>query len=180
MQTRYKVQTTDWVQNADWEFIPFFSSSAWKRVALPLTERHAIAFPRSSCTIICTIVEYSLPVSGSQYILLALSRLMWCLYRIYQLIKSRCRCKLDATIWETVTIDSFARVRTFHLFNRYVFILLTKMRTDTKTVPSTWYIFNVQGCTHIDFHICALYHYWHEESANFYGEKWSVAFVTSH
>ena len=40
-------------------------------------------------------MEYSLPVSGSQYILLALSRLMWCLYRIYQLIKSRCRCKWD-------------------------------------------------------------------------------------
>ena len=26
-------------------------------------------------------------------------------------------------------------VRTFHLFNRYVFILLTKMRTKTKTIP---------------------------------------------
>ena len=50
-------------------------------------------------------------------------------------------------------------VHTFHLFNRYVFILLTTMRTETKTVPSTSYIFNVQGCTHTDFHICALY--WH-------------------
>ena len=28
-------------------------------------------------------------------------------------------------------------VRTFHRFKRYVFILLTKMRTETKTVPST-------------------------------------------
>ena len=28
-------------------------------------------------------------------------------------------------------------LQTFHLFNRYVFILLTKMRTETKTVPST-------------------------------------------
>ena len=51
-------------------------------------------------------------------------------------------------------------VHSFYLFNRYVFILLTKLRTETKTVPSTWYIFNVQGCTHTDFHICALYCYW--------------------
>ena len=32
-------------------------------------------------------------------------------------------------------------VHTFHLFNRYVIILLTKMRTETKTVPLTWHIF---------------------------------------
>ena len=34
------------------------------------------------------------------------------------------------------------------------------MWTETKIVPSTWYIFNVQGCTHTDFHICALNFYW--------------------
>ena len=34
------------------------------------------------------------------------------------------------------TIDSFARGPYYHLFKRYVFILLTKMRTQTKTVPS--------------------------------------------
>ena len=51
-------------------------------------------------------------------------------------------------------------VHSFYLFNRYVFILLTKLRTETKTVPSTWYIFNVQWFTHTDFHICALYCYW--------------------
>ena len=34
------------------------------------------------------------------------------------------------------------------------------MRTEIKTVPSTWYIFNVQGCTQTDFSICALYRYW--------------------
>ena len=28
-------------------------------------------------------------------------------------------------------------VYTLQLFNRYLFILLTKMRTETKTVPST-------------------------------------------
>ena len=48
-------------------------------------------------------------------------------------------------------------VRSFHLFNRNVFILLTKMRTKTKTVPSTWYIINVQGYTHSDFsHMCLI------------------------
>ena len=34
------------------------------------------------------------------------------------------------------TIDSFARGPYYHLFKRYMFILLTKMRTQTKTVPS--------------------------------------------
>ena len=81
---------------------------------------------------------------------------MWCLYRIYQLNKRRCRCKWDASI-EYLTRAIFEKqvtalhvVQMFHLFNRYVFILLKKMRTETKTVPSTWYIFNVQGCTRTD------------------------------
>ena len=39
------------------------SSRPWRKL---YSERHAIAFPRSSFTIICTIVEYSLPVSWSQ------------------------------------------------------------------------------------------------------------------
>ena len=47
-------------------------------------------------------------------------------------------------------------VHMFDLFNRYVFILLTKMRSETKTVPLTWYIFNVQGCIHTDFHMCPI------------------------
>ena len=66
---------------------------------------------------------------------------------------------LSGAIFEK-ELTAFHVVHMFHLFNRYVFILLTKMRTETKTVPSTWYIFNVQGCTHTDFHICALYCYW--------------------
>ena len=69
----------------------------------------------------------------------------------------------------------------FHLFNRYVLILLTKMRTETKTVPSTWYIFNAQGCTHTAFCIYVPYIVsdLHEELANFYRGKRSVAFVTN-
>ena len=38
--------------------------------------------------------------------------------------------------------------------------LLTNMRTETKIVPSTWYIFNVHRCTHTGFSICALHCYW--------------------
>ena len=41
--------------------------------------------------------------------------------------------------------------RKFHLFNRHVFILLTKNRTEIKTVHSTWYIFIVQGYIHTVF-----------------------------
>ena len=48
------------------------------------------------------------------------------------------------------TIDSFTRGPCYHLFKRYVFILLTKMRTETKTFPSTWYIFDVSGSHHIN------------------------------
>ena len=66
-------------------------------------------------------------------------------------------------------------LQTFHLFNRYVFILLTKMRTETKTVPSTWYVFNVQRCTHTDFHIGL-----HEEPANFCREQRSITLVIGH
>ena len=55
------------------------------------------------------------------------------------------------------TIDSFVRGPYCHIFNRYVFILLTKMRTETKTVPPTEYIFNVQGCTHTEFYMCTLH-----------------------
>ena len=48
-------------------------------------------------------------------------------------------------------IFNLRNIREIHLFNRYVFILLTKMRTKTRTFLSTWYIFNVQKCTHTDF-----------------------------
>ena len=78
---------------------------------------------------------------------------MWCLNRIYQLnqSRSRCKCSWDATIVYLThailekQLTALNVVHTFHLFNWYVFILLTKTRTETKTVPSTWYIFNVQA-----------------------------------
>ena len=66
VSTKCRLQTADWVQNADWEFILFFLSDTWWKVILQLTEGHTIAFPRSSFAIICTVVEYSLPISWSQ------------------------------------------------------------------------------------------------------------------
>ena len=83
-------------------------------------------------------------------------------------------------IRETI-LTALHLVHTFHLFSRYVFTLLTKMWTGTNTVPSTWYIFNVQGCSHTDFHICALYCYWLTwRIGEFLREKRSVAFLTGH
>ena len=54
-------------------------------------------------------------------------------------------------------IFNLRNIREIHLFNRYRFILLTKMRTKTKTFPSTWYIFNFQKCTHTDFRVVYRY-----------------------
>ena len=86
-------------------------------------------------------------------------------HRIYWLNKSRCRCrcKWDATTTRAIFEKQLTALHVgheFHLFNWYVFILMRKMRTETKTVPSTWYIFKVQGCTHTDFYICTLYCHW--------------------
>ena len=97
-------------------------------------------------------------ISSLQYSLLTLraSWLVWCLYRFYQRNKSRCRFKRDVTI-EYLTRVTFEKqltalqmVRSIIFFKRNVFILLSKMRTETKTVPSTWYIFDVSRSHHIN------------------------------
>ena len=96
-------------------------------------------------------------IISSLHIVFSLCTRVWCLYRFHQHNKNRwkCRCKREyhkvynmRNIWET--IDSFPRGPYYHLFKRYVFILLTKMRTETKTVPSTWYIFDVCRSHHIN------------------------------
>ena len=76
---------------------------------------------------------------------------MWCKW--YVTIEH-----LSGAIFEK-ELTAFHVVHMFHLFNRYVFILLTKMRTETKTVLVR-YIFNSRGCTHTDFRICASYCFW--------------------
>ena len=67
-------------------------------------------------------------------------------------------------------LTAFHVVHMFHLFNRYVFILLTKTRTETKTVLVR-YIFHSRGCTHTDFRICASYCFWLTlETDEFFGD----------
>ena len=116
------------------------------------------------------LITFVLNIISSLNSLLVLraSWLVRCRYRVYPLNKSRCwcRCNLDV-INEYLTRAIFEKqltalhvIRTFHRVNRHVFILSTKMWTETKTVHSTWYIFNVQECTHTDFFTCALYCYW--------------------
>ena len=56
----------------------------------------------------------------------------------------RCQYSIFNTRNIQEKIDSFARGTYYHLFKQYVYILLTKMRTDTKCVPWTWYIFNLR------------------------------------
>ena len=67
--TKCRLQIADRVQMQT-DNLYCFSSDIWSHVLLQLTERHASAFPRSSFTIICTTVEYSLPVSWSQSFLI--------------------------------------------------------------------------------------------------------------
>ena len=100
-------------------------------------------------------------ISSLHTVFFLCARVGWCDVGS-EFTKSRCRCKWDVTT-EYLTRAIFEKqltalhvVRTFHRFNQYVFISLTKMRTETKTVPSTWYIFNVQGCTHWFFHMCLI------------------------
>ena len=83
------------------------------------------------------------------------SWLVWCLYRFYQRNKSRCRFKRDVTIEYLTRVTFEKQLTALHMariifFKRNVFILLSKMRTETKTVPSTWYIFDVSRSRHIN------------------------------
>ena len=70
--------------------------------------------------------------------------------------KNRCRCKWDVP-FEYLTRAIFEKqlralyvVHTFHLFNRYVFILLTKMRTETDLI----YFQRSDVYTHWFSHMC--------------------------
>ena len=59
----------------------------------------------------------------------------------------RCHYRIFNTRNIRETIDTVARDPYYHLFNQYVFILLTKMRTETKTVPSTIHYFHSKSNT---------------------------------
>ena len=67
----------------------------------------------------------------------------------------------------------------FYPFNQHVFILWTKMLTETKTVRWTGYTFNIPECTHGDFHMCLLLLLAYMRNLQiFIGQ--SVAFMTGH
>ena len=115
------------------------------------------------------------------------SWLVWCLYRIYQLNKSRYGCKWDVTI-EYLTrvicekqLTALHVVRIFPLFNRYVFILLTKCGSRPRLflwleIFSTFRGVQTLIITYVSYIVIGL----QEEPANFYREKRSVVFVTGH
>ena len=78
-------------------------------------------------------------------------------------------------------IFNLRNIREIHLFNRYVFILLTKMRTKTKTffrldIFSTFRRVHTLIFTYVSYIVIGL----HEKPENFYREKRSVALVTGH
>ena len=52
---------------------------------------------------------------------------------ILSINKKNTEKKMEKKCW----INMFARGPYYHLFKRYVIILLRKMRIETKTVPST-------------------------------------------
>ena len=115
------------------------------------------------------------------------SWLVWCLYRIYQLNKSRYGCKWDVTI-EYLTrvicekqLTALHVVRIFPLFNRYVFILLTKCGSRPRLflwleIFSTFRGVQTLIFTYVSYIVIGL----QEEPANFYREKRSVVFVSGH
>ena len=169
------MQTVDWVQNAEWQFIYCFSSDSDNMSSYNLPSvTHQSLFRDHLLRSFALLGNISCPFlypSRSyynfkpSYSLLTLRAVNWCNVStdFTNFIKIDVDVdvnKMSRAIFEKQS-TALHVVRTFHLFNRYyMFSLLTKMRTETETVASTWYSFNVQGCTHTDFHISALYCHW--------------------
>ena len=131
-------------------------------------------------------MEYSLPVSWSQSFLIFFkprlvfsfsARVGW--RDVFTEFTNLLKVDVDVNgchYW----IFNLRNIREIHLFNRYVFILLTKMRTKTRTFLSTWCIFNVQKCTHTDFPLVSYIVIGFHEKPENHREKRSVALVTGH
>ena len=159
------MQTAGWVQIADWEFILIF---VWYVITCHLTTY------RGSRNCFSAIIFHNYLHYCGIFLARFLIKIILNIISTFNVVFSLCArvgwcdvctdftdlMKVGIDVNEMSLLTALHVVRTFHLFNRYVFILLTKMRAEAKTVPSTWYIFNVQGCTHIDFHICALHCFW--------------------
>ena len=114
---------------------------------------------------------------------------MWCLYRFYQRNKSRCgcRCKWDITI-EYLTRATFEKQLTaLHVVRIIIFLSGMCLFCWQKCGPrpklflrldifSTFRGVHTLIFTYVPYIVIGL----HEEPANFYREKQSVAFVTGH
>ena len=167
--TKYRLQTAEWVQNADGESEEFLRLvyNNMSSCSLPSVTQSLSA---TAFTIICTIVEYSWPISwwksiailfqAFNIVFLLCARVGWCdvCTDFTNVIKvdadvdvNECHYWMFNTYNIRETIDSFARGPYYHLFKRYVFILLKKMQIETKTVPSTLYIFDVSKSHHINW-----------------------------
>ena len=133
--TTCRLQTAEWVKNADWESKSFF---VWYVITLHLTTYRASRNRFSAISFhdylhYCGIflahflmkIDRNI-ISSLQYSLLTLraSWLVWCLYRFYQRNKSRCgcRCKWDIII-EYLTRATFEKQLTaLHVVRIIIFL----------------------------------------------------------
>ena len=153
--TKCRLQTAEWVQNADWESKEFFRLVCDNMSSYNLPSVMQSLFRDQLSRLFALLWNIPGPFLDKNrslynfkpsYSLLTLraSWLVRCLYRFYQRNKSRCRwrCKCDVTI-EYLTCATFEKQLTaLHVvriivFLSGVFILLTSMPTETKTVLST-------------------------------------------
>ena len=155
--TKCRLQTAEWVQNTDWESKEFFRLV----IACHLTTYRA-SRNRFSVIILHDYLHYcgiflvhflikiDLNIISSPHVVFSLCvRVGWydvCTYftNVIKLDVDVNEMSLSLNIWHAQHSRNNWQLCTwsyYHLFKRYLFILLTKMQTETKTVPSTWYIF---------------------------------------
>ena len=178
LQTGYKIQTADWVKKCKLRIYTVFSSDTWITC-------HFITYRESrnrfSAIIFHDYLHYRgvflarflinivLNIISSPHIVFSLCAQVSC-WDVGTEFTNLIKVDVDGDVKEMSLLNiryaQYSRnnsvtalhvVRTFHRFNRYVFILLTKMQTETKTVPSTWYILKLSGVyTHWFFHMCPI------------------------
>ena len=88
-------------------------------------------------------------IISSLYIVFSLcARVGWC--DVCTEFTNVIKVDVDIDVDEMSLLTASHMVRIIIFLGRYVFILLIKIRTKTKTVPLTWYIFDVNRSHHID------------------------------
>ena len=144
--TKCRLQTAEWVQNADWESKEFFRLVCDNMSSYNLPSVTQSLFRDQPSRLLWNIPGPFFDQNSSEYnskpsyslLTLRASWLAWCLYRFYQL--NKIRCKWDVTIAYFTRAIFEKQLRALHvvhiiifLSDTYVFILLTKMRTESKT-----------------------------------------------